>query len=440
MKRWQNIIVKSLCIVVAMCLVLGNMQAVMAVEQTEITVWKFGGAPKETEMWPKINDAFEQAHPEIKINYNYFYGQIRVQKILGAYKSKKLPDVIVAFGQDIPDFAGLGIIQPLDDIDASMTESWKANIIPEIYDTGKYQGKMYALPTYVDMAPFLAVNLDALEAAGLAGPPTTWSELRDYARKMTTPDRSGIAIQATLAPVDINIFEGIAYANGGRFLDEEAEMIMINGPGFVDALQLISDLVQDGSTPSGVTDVIFKDAAALFAEKKAAMWFGMSWLIRPWYPTDPEGLRWMAVPFPKPAQISGKYEPASTIMDPTAALMIPSTSKHSEAALKYIDFWAQPEQLVLWDGDPIQSRVPATPAAYEAESLKQAWPQWVEAFEKGDLFKGSLPMPRFNGRAESEQYLGKAIQEVVLGQKTPQEALDGAAKKAQELYDLLNKF
>ena len=95
--------------------------------------------------------------------------KFRVQKILGAYKSKKLPDVIVAFGQDLPDFVGLGIVQALDDIDAAMVESWKANIIPEIYETGRYQDKMYALPTYVDMAPFLAVNLDALEAAGLDG-------------------------------------------------------------------------------------------------------------------------------------------------------------------------------------------------------------------------------------------------------------------------------
>jgi ABC-type glycerol-3-phosphate transport system substrate-binding protein len=245
--------------------------------------------------------------------------------------------------------------------------------------------------------------------------------------------------QATLAPVDINIFEGIAYANGGRFLDEETETIMINGPGFVDALQLIVDMVNDGSTPASLTDIIFKDAAALFAERKAMMWGGMSWLIRPWYPEDPEDLRWVGVPFPRPDTVTGKYEAAATIMDPTAALMIPSTSKNPEAALKYLDFWAQPERLILWDGDPVASRVPATAAAYQAESLKQVWPQWVEAFEQGTLFEGSLPMPRFNGRAECEQYLGKAIQEAILGQKTPQEALDDAAQQAQELYDLLNK-
>lgn len=438
MNRWQNMLSKSILVFVAVLFVWGNVQAVMA-KQVEITVWKFGGAPKETEMWPVKTKEFEEQNPDIKVKYNYFYGQIRVQKILGAFKSKKLPDVIVAFGQDIPDFVGLGIIQPLDDIDAKMTEGWKANIVPGVFETGMYQGKLYALPTYVDMAPFLAVNLDDLEAAGLDSPPKTWSELREYAKKMTRPDRPGITMQATLAPVDINIFEGIAYANGGRFLDEETETIMINTPGFVDALQLYADLVKDGSTPPNLAEMIFKDGASLFAENKCAMWVGMSWLIRPWYPTDPEGLRWISAPFPKPDKATGKYEPAATIMDPTAALMIPSTSKKPEAALRYIDFWAQQEQLNLWDGSVIVSRVPASKEAYKAKSLKELWPQWVEAYEKGELFKGSLPMPRFNGRAECEQYLGKAIQEVVLGQKDPQTALDDAAKKAQELYDLLNK-
>ena len=162
MKRWENTVLKSLIIVVAICLVLGNIQSATAAKQTEITVWKFGGAPAETEMWPVQTEIFAKENPDIKVKYEYFYGQIRVQKILGAYKSKKLPDVIVAFGQDLPDFVGLGIVQALDDIDAAAVESWKANILPEVYETGRYQGKMYALPTYVDMAPFLAVNLDAL--------------------------------------------------------------------------------------------------------------------------------------------------------------------------------------------------------------------------------------------------------------------------------------
>ena len=203
----------------------------------EISVWKFGGTPQEVETWAQRNDAFTEANPDIDLNYSYFNGQIRRQKILAGFQTNRLADVIIAFGQDIPEFAGFGMIQPLDDIAGDKLAGWKERIVPEVYESGMHDGKLYALPTYVDMASFLAINLDALEEAGFDRPPETWDELREYAKAMTKPDRPGIAFPATTAPVDINIFEGLAYANGGRIFDEETGKVTLNDPGVVDALQ-----------------------------------------------------------------------------------------------------------------------------------------------------------------------------------------------------------
>jgi len=409
----------------------------VSIAAVTIKVWKLGGSPKEVEFWPKVNEKFIKQNPDIKIDYHFFYGQIRRQKIIGGFQTKNLADVVIAFGQDIPDFVGLNIIQPLDKIEPAIVDSWKERIVPEIWNTCVYKEHLYAFPTYVDMGTFLAYNLDALEEAGFEGPPRNWTELKKYAEKLTKPGRPGIALQATLAPVDINIFEGIAYANGGRFLDEKNNKITINEPGFVDALQLYYDLVKGGYTNKNLTETRFWEGAALFAEKKVAMWAGLSWLITPWYWPTPKGLRWEGTLFPRPDKPTGKFSPAATIMDPTAALMITTLSKHPEAALKYIDFWAQPEQLNLWNGSAEVCRVPAYKGAYDSPQLKKVWPEWVRLYKAGELFKGSLPMPRFIGLSEAEDILGKAIQSVVLLQKDPKSALDEAAKKAQELYDLL---
>jgi len=405
----------------------------------EISVWKLGGTPKEVEYWPIANKKFEEQYPNIKLKYSYFYGQIRRQKIIGGFQTKNLADVVIAFGQDIPDFVGLNIIQPIDEIDAQVVESWKDHIVPEIWATGEYEGRLYAFPTYVDMASFLAYNLEHLEEAGLEGPPETWSELKDYAAKLTKQGRPGIALQATLAPVDTNIFEGVAYSNGGRFLDEEKGKIAINGPGFVDALKLYNDLIRGGYTNKGLTESRFWEAAHLFGEQKVAMWIGLSWLISPWFPADPKEFRWEGTLAPRPDTPSGNYSTVATLMDPTAAFMITTLSKNPKAALTYLDFWAQPEQLSFWDGSPEVARVPAYKGAYDSADLKRVWPQWVNLYKEGKLFKGSLSMPRFIGLSEAENELAKAIQSVVLGQKDPQTALDEAAKKAQELYDILHQ-
>ena len=402
-----------------------------------VSVWKFGGTPTEVEEWALRNDAFSAAHPDITLDYSYFNGQIRRQKILAGFQTRRLADVVIAFGQDIPEFAGFDMIQPLDDIAGDKMAGWKERIVPEVLSSGMHEGKLYGVPTYVDMASFLAVNLDALEEAGFDRPPATWSELREYARAMTKPDRPGLAFPATTAPVDINIFEGIAYANGGRIFDEETGKVTLNDPGVVDALQLYVDLIADGSTPpaTSLTETFFRDTAQLFGQGRSAMWIGLSWLNTPWGVN--EDVRWTGVPFPRPDTPSGSFSPVNAIMDPTAILMVSSRAENPEAAIEYIDFWTRDEQLEIWGGQPEVARIPAGKAAWDNAELADVWPSWVSAYDEGSLLEGAAPMPRFIGVSAIESALGTAIQEAVLGQKTPQQALDDATAAAQTQIDLI---
>lgn len=401
-----------------------------------LSVWKFGGTITETEMWPERNAIFEEANPELQLEYSFFNGQIRRQKLLAGFQTGKLADVVIAFGQDIPEFVGFGMVQPLEDIAGDRVEGWKERIIPEILAAGMHEGKLYGVPTYVDMASFLAVDVDALKEAGFDRPPETWSELREYAKALTKPDRPGIAFPATTAPVDINIFEGIAYANGGRIFDEETNKVTLDGQGFVDALQLYADLIADGSTPSGsaMTETNFRDTAQLFGQGRSAMWIGLSWLNSPW--PVMEGMNWTGAPFPRPDTVTGEYSPVNALVDPTAIMMVSSRAKNPEAAIEYIDFWTQDEQLNLWGSREV-SRIPGGKSSWKLPELAEAWPNWVKSYDEGTLFNGASPLPRFIGVSAVETALGAAIQQVVLGQKTPAEALAEATAAAQQQIDVL---
>ena len=48
-------------------------------------------------------------------------------------------------------------------------------------------------------------------------------------------DVAGITISVAVDTNDVNTFEGIAYANGGRWLDDSGKKVMINDAGFIDA-------------------------------------------------------------------------------------------------------------------------------------------------------------------------------------------------------------
>ncbi|WP_424988616.1 ABC transporter substrate-binding protein [Microbulbifer sp. S227A] len=404
----------------------------------KLSVWKFGGTPAEVEAWPAANDRFAATYPDIELDYSFFNGQIRRQKILAGFQTNRLADVVIAFGQDIPEFAGFGLIQPLDDLAADgQIEDWQTRLVPEILASGVHEGKLYGMPTYVDMATFLAIDMDALAEAGFDRPPASWSELREYAKAMTKPGRPGIAFPATTAPVDINIFEGIAYANGGRVFDEETDTVLLNEKGMVDALQLYADLIADGSTPPGtsMTETNFRDTAQLFGQGRAAMWIGLSWLNTPW--PVPAELNWEGAPFPRPDTVSGSFPPVAAIMDGSALLMVSSRTRNPEAAMAYIDFWTQTEQLNTWGGNPEIARVPAGKEAWSSPALAEVWPNWIKSYNEGNFFAGAEPMPRFIGVSAVESALATAIQQVVLGQKTPQEALDAANEAAQAQIDLL---
>ena len=402
-----------------------------------LSVWKFGGTPREVEMWPVQDQAFMAQNPGIQFDYTYYFGQIRRQRILAGFQTRRLADVIIAFGQDIPEFAGFDIIRPLDDIAGDRIQGWRDRIVPEVMTSGMHEGQLYGLPTYVDMATFLAVDMDALNEAGFDRPPATWSELREYAAALTRPDRPGIAFPATTAPVDINIFEGIAYANGARIFDEPNNKVTLAEQGMIDALQLYADLIADGSTPPGtaMTETNFRDTAQLFAQGRTAMWVGLSWLNTPW--GTPDSLNWGGAPFPRPDSVTGANAPVAALMDPTAILMVSARTRNPEAAVAYLDFWSQQEQLDLWGAAPEFSRIPAGRNAWNSPALAEKWPNWVEAYNAGTLFQGAEPMPRFIGVSVVETALGNAIQQVVLGRQTPEEALQAANESAQQQIDIL---
>lgn len=136
-----------------------------------LSVWKFGGTPAEVEAWPAANEKFLADNAGVELNYSFFNGQIRRQKLLAGFQTNKLADVIIAFGQDIPEFAGFGMIQPLDDLAGDMMAGWKDRLVPEALNAGMHDGKLYGLPTYVDMSAFIAIDSDALAEAGFDRPP-----------------------------------------------------------------------------------------------------------------------------------------------------------------------------------------------------------------------------------------------------------------------------
>ena len=422
---------KSLLIALLMCFISANLATAV-----EVKVWRFGGILAEHTWEKKKITEWNKQNPDVQITWSNQDWATKREKVISAFKSKQLPDILVMDGPSIPDFVRLGVIRALDDVDRNMVSSWKNRFVPEIWDTTIYKGKFYAIPTYVDVTTFLTYN-----KAYVKTPPTTWQELKNVAKNLKgKSNKIPMVIAATKGTNDVNLWEGIAYANGCRWLNEKGDKVVINDRGCVDALQLYKDLVTGGLTEDNPQEIDYYKAIVLLLEESAIMSQSMSWLKA--IDSEVEGSKnpdYGITVFPKNSNPTGSYPSANVIMAPTSAGMLTSQSKNVKAAMKFLNYFASQEFQAGWDGDPIPGRVPATKENWTSPDVSKVYPDLVKLYNKGTLFKGAIPMPAFPGLVQMETYMGEALQSVVMGQQDVKSALDRVAAKSQRVLKKVSK-
>ena len=153
----------------------------------------------------------------------------------------------------------------------------------------------------------------------------------------------------------------------------------------------------------------------------------------------PDDFPYKIAPVPLQDTNSGNYDSVSFIMTPTVCFMITRQAENQEAAMRYIDYWMTEEAQAGWSGTIIEGRVPIMKANLDGDDFARVYPDLADAYQSGTLFTGAQSMPAFAGLTESEEKMSAAFQEVLLGVKEPQQALDDAQEEIQQIYDKANQ-
>jgi multiple sugar transport system substrate-binding protein len=168
-------------------------------------------------------------------------------KLLPAISGGNPPDV--SFGSVYSSLLLWGIqgaivdVQPLiekDQLDTSV-------FIQATYQAMLWKGKTYGLP-FVNYNNGFYYNKAAFREAGLddSRPPKDWTELADYAKKLTKKDASGNLTQLGWLPVSGTYdFAEVVLANGGHFIDKATGAITANSPKILEALEWEYKLASD---------------------------------------------------------------------------------------------------------------------------------------------------------------------------------------------------
>jgi multiple sugar transport system substrate-binding protein len=211
-------------------------------------------------------------------------GDTLIQKVLQQSSSKTLPDVLMLDNPDLQQIAASGALAPLDEFGLSADGYFKG-----VTDASTYDGKLYGLQPITNTIG-LFYNEDILDKAGVK-PPTTWEELKAAAKKLTAGKQYGIAFSAPPNYEGTWQFLPFMWSNGG---DEKN----IATPETAAALQLLVDLVRDGSASKSVLNWTQADVNDQFKAGNAAMMINGPWQ----FPVlnEEKSLHYEVVPVPAP--------------------------------------------------------------------------------------------------------------------------------------------
>jgi sn-glycerol 3-phosphate transport system substrate-binding protein len=306
-------------------------------------------------------------------------------------------------------------------------------------------GRLRAMPFNLS-GPILYYDKDAFRDAGLdpERPPATLEEVRSYSERLLRRNDSG---DITRNGVALNIsawyFEqmlakqGALYANNGNGRDALATEVRFDGPEGEAILAWWDDMVESGLA-SNVGQQGLQALLSVLSGKSAMAIESTAALRSVLQALGPAAARFGAGPLPAP------YLPQGGIVLGGAAAWIMSDRPDVEqrGAWEFLKYATQPDVQARWHADT--GYFPVRTSAWDLEpaaTLHREVPQFTAAREQ--LLRS--PVNRSTEGAvigpftQVREAVIKAFEQVLVGGKSPREAIDDAAEEANRAIERYNR-
>ena len=256
------------------------------------------------------------------------------QQVSTMLQNNQPPDLLNL--NSFSSYARDGLLYTADEVVSPRT---KADFLEAFARGGEYQGKLYGLPILSSARAFF-YNRTLLDRAGLAGPPRTWDELVQAAKKIQALGGGTIGYALPLGPEEAQAEWSIwMWNNGGDW--KSGDRWTIDSDRNVETLSFLADLanthkvtqVNPGKTNR--TDGAFQ----LFKDGKVGMVMGFSPLAAQ---LDAEGKVDYGVG-EMPTNIG-----VSVTLAVEDYLMAFKKTGNREAVKKFLDLYYQPENITRW--------------------------------------------------------------------------------------------
>ncbi|WP_054027599.1 ABC transporter substrate-binding protein [Bacillus sp. FJAT-28004] len=297
----------------------------------------------------------------------------------------------------------------LNDMDELLSPSLRAKIYPYFMEASKWNGVRYTVP-YAASIREMYYNKDIFDEVGIAGPPKTWKELEDAARQIkNTKQADGFGVDLT----DNEIWAYLTYffygAGGGWMKDGEWA---INTPENVEGLLFLKDLYEKGLTDPEPTVTTRDEKQRILGNGKLGMLISGNY-FEAVVPREFPGLKWAKGPIPVK---EGQTPLVLGVQDVWMSFRTDHTNK--EALSKFLDFIyedARYEEFVLREGFIPTINTVGEKLAENDSVMKQN----LDSIQQAKFYP--IQHPAWSAVVNAARNMGQAV---LLGQMTPEQALD----------------
>ena len=417
--RWS--VWAALMCAVAMCCTACD-KAPGGTEKVSIRMWTFPMLPelRDQEIYDELVKRFEAEHPEIDVKIETLPWVGRTQKLITAIAGNRAPDCVYLNLDLVAQLASRDSLLPMEDY---LSEEAKADYGQELLDATMVDGHLYMFPMLRTIYAGI-YNRTILEQVGLDpdSPPTNWEELQELADLATKDtdgdgyiDQFGLGVPLGGDSLNNSLWP-LLWQAGGQVFTDDGKRVAFNSPEGVESLTFLSDLFKQGAIPRSYLST---SGGSEFSRGRVAYWFCAGSVELVALRRDVPHLDIDVAPILKHRE--------RLSYGSVAGYGMIKNSKHPKETATWLNFITRPDNMKfmcrgmmyfpskksvgkIYDDDPLMSKL-------EAE-LPYTRP------DVNHIHARSAP-----------QVLVPEMQDVLLGKKTPEQALDYAEKAVNAILE-----
>jgi multiple sugar transport system substrate-binding protein len=363
-----------------------------------------------------MDDAFTKQYPNITINpelvsYDSLHDKIVTAQVGGNGKY----DVVL---MDTPWPAELVTANIVSDITSKIPADFLSGVFDSAWTAAKYNGKIYGVP-WINDTKFFFYNSDMFSKAGLTAAPKTWDEVEADAKAIKAAGIVKYPITASWKQAEAVICDWtqLAAAFGGSdFVDPNGKALFNQGGGLA-ALTFMKKLLDEGLVDPASLSQTEDDVNSVVSAGQAAM--ALNWTYGLSVMNDPS--KSTVAGKIKVAPSPGEGSVTTSGVNGGMSLAVTTTTKHPNEALAYALFMASEKSQEM----DVANALPMWKASFDDPNVTKNNPDLFAAAKIE--FAGLVARPVVPYYTKLSNALQDAIQQALLGKKTPQQALDDVA-------------